>query len=1138
VFDNELIIQKYMRTDMRKKFNCILLILTVLSISFFLQAKGKSGLKLTKFKNPTAFIKVFSDGKECFASGFLAYKTRNTAYIITNASLFLQKDKKISTIKIIFNSGTSKENSYYANIAAFSEDSDVAILTINPAGTPKPLSLNQKTKLKESEKVFVLGFSPMPNGKSKPSVNISKGTISSLRKNKKGKILTLKINVKLDAENTGGPVFTYDGVFIGMTSAIGRKMQLGLLIPKNKIMNTFSGSVKDFSRKVTNVSGNNLTVEVNAYLLDPLERITAANLLLAYRNKNMTLGSNEKNGTFRKIRKASIVKKLDIDLNHKTASATFTIPLKKESDYYNAQIQFIRKGIKRYSQPAVWSFSKSLLEKNEKNEKNEKKTNDKNVLEKSQDISEPPFKLEDASVFPLKFKGEFALCPIWSKHGKYFYILSSKGILHEILVPELIEHRQLDLGFRCSELAMSKSGIIILSAIKKQLIIVDEKTLRIKDKLDIGSCSSLASVPNSNIAFVEAGNSFSMIDLNKKSIVARYDSQKMASKVGGDVSFFQFNKPAMTTDGNFLFCLNDSRIYKFQIDETELLYEGTSPKIGIAPRIEISDDNMFITLSGACRPLSGLKKFPYQSYIFSTKNLTMPITVLAEEKKITSLSFDEKNKYIYTMSGNPILSTNCLLSRYSGTGEKLKSYSFETYKSFDDMISPHPDGKGLMLLQGKCFYWVEFDKGTRATLMPDGQPGPGSKKLPLWQEPNGFYDDFLKNAPAIASSGLIKKLQDFPYASIPAYGGAYLIMQFNFSSRLGIFNIATGTFDKYIPLKDSESLYAAGGDLLIIYSNKLKIFERWNLRTLEKIDSKKVKLPFNVVSMSMGMNCSQYAYIAGMKNNKSLLKQYFMNTKTFQCFSVNPKSVSLSLSDNVYFRINPSFSSVMIGEELCVGNIQGRVIDYKNITTPYRYSGPSPNWNTQVIYSTTGCIYDFSGKQLHHFTSNLFTIYGSDLFLEVDYDTINVRSPENYEIMKSIKIPFPLKIDKNVSKTRMKGDCYLFASAPLQRIVVFNKKIKEICLLNCSFDSIKIKKRANLCVPGKKWRKKLDIPIDSKVVIQDAPNELKYDKKTTSLIWDIPIDMKSGNVSVLISIIKPNQDEEYKNINIKIEKPE
>jgi len=703
---------------------------------------------------------------------------------------------------------------------------------------------------------------------------------------------------------------------------------------------------------------------------------------------------------------------------------------------------------------------------------------EKNTNQIDRSVAGFPLISNDASVIPLDFKQNQCLYPwfFWSKNGKYFYFLTQNGFLHKIEVPALIECKNLKIDGKCSFMGMSKNGILIMNSKSNTLFVIDEKTLQIANQITIKKMSVQASCPNSSFVLVYQPTwdpndfgSYQLLDLDSKKIVSKINLTKLAKKIikqkKNKKIFLQsiiFKYPIMTPDGQYLFFTGAGLLLKYKIQNAKLVYKETSKNIGANERIVISPDSKYLaSTSGNNFAIRKPKKKLF--YIFATNHLKRPAYTIPQGDVI-AMTFDPNHKAVY------ILGEEQSFYKYSISGKKLREYPIITgdFDPFDKIFS-QPQGNGLIVKNENQLYWIQFDRGMRACSMPDGSPGPGMKGFNLWKPEPQTYQMFLKNAPEPGENGVVKKMPGFPSSSVPAYGGLYLIMHFKSIGRLGIFNIAKGSFDKFIQLDDPESLYATGGDLLIIYSNKNKKFECWDLKILKKLNKEYHSFPFKILKMGMALNSSKVIFIKyiGLMflNCDSTEEKYaYLDTSNMTPVFLHENSMpNHKIQSPTEIRINPSFSLLVTFDAFSnhlsfeSGIPHGRIITYpkKNFKNPGAL-GVLPAVNGKLVYTVDGKILNLNKEIVHSFKgSYLYPIYGSNMILEIHNKQANIRTLKSnaYKIVSSIKLPFDLNMKSVLSKKDILPDSYCFASATLKRMVLINKKENKIYVLKLDIEN-------------------------------------------------------------------------------------
>ena len=123
-------------------------------------------------------------------------------------------------VSVVFNCGEPNEQVVKAQVLCQLEDPDMAILKVSSLKrVPEPIEYRQVAQLAETMRVFILGF---PFGDSlaanhgNPNITIGTGSVSSIRRDKSGKVVKVQIDGALNPGNSGGPVVDGRGNLVGI----------------------------------------------------------------------------------------------------------------------------------------------------------------------------------------------------------------------------------------------------------------------------------------------------------------------------------------------------------------------------------------------------------------------------------------------------------------------------------------------------------------------------------------------------------------------------------------------------------------------------------------------------------------------------------------------------------------------------------------------------------------------------------------------------------------------------------------------------------------------------------------------------------------------------------------------------------
>jgi hypothetical protein len=154
---------------------------------------------------------------------------------------------------------------------------DLAILKV--AGVrdlPRPLDLSQEAPLREKMAVSLFGF-PRDglrdvNNKS-PAIIVGKGTVSSLRRNKRGEVATVQIGGDITPGNSGGPVVDGKGRLVGIANVTERDHATGFALPASHLKRLMQGRLLDFALNVRQAGNAGFDIGLELGFFDPLRRL-------------------------------------------------------------------------------------------------------------------------------------------------------------------------------------------------------------------------------------------------------------------------------------------------------------------------------------------------------------------------------------------------------------------------------------------------------------------------------------------------------------------------------------------------------------------------------------------------------------------------------------------------------------------------------------------------------------------------------------------------------------------------------------------------------------------------------------------------------------------------------------------------
>jgi len=981
---------------------------------------------LARVKGATAYVRVRSgEGQEGSGSAFLIGRSGTTGYVVTSAHVVTHRGRILPSITVVFSSGVQTEQTLPAEVAGISEDNDLAVLKVASTRLPNPLSLAGTFDAKETAQVFIFGF---PFGKDlslrdgNPAVTISQGTISSFREDEAGQIRGIQLDGNLNPGNSGGPVVSPQGILVGISTASILGTQIGFIVPRSALLEMLRGALTKMEYEVVKAHKGRLDIRAKLSFCDPLGRIDRALIGLA---PVVEMKEEPKLTDGRWTTISPVRTKGSAMVKDGEATIPLTVQISNITDVFMVQAIVYRKtqGDIVVCAPGKWDLGEELDYALRRGSPAPAATDGwlaagrgaapKGIPSPSVTPTETGKSVAglqrivlDASVLELTLPAPQATAnAIWSRDARHLYVLMKNGYLHEISAPGLVETRTLSLDGACSGLALSQAGILVLQDARQKLLIIDEKTLRVKGGIDVGARRGLTSAPGSLNAVVGSDNEVALVDLSVRKVVATFKPYEMWQKYEkritrhpDGVTLSAFNAPQMTPDGRYLFCIGFECLHRFAIRANDLVYEEMGPRLGNGRQIEVSADSLYVALpsGGGNSAFTGYPRQPYVTHVFSTRDLQKPLVTISSGAYPQCLGFACRHKLIYAQNHDTSL------IKFNTAGKELKAYKLAARGERTYQILPHPTEPAVLVRSEKNLFWFEMDGGARAERIPTAAAA--SVRAGLWKPSPHIYANALEGAEAPGPTGLRKKLPEVPVNAFPAYGGVYLALQFQKLGRLAIFNIAQGRFDKFIPLTDPDAVCSAGGDILVIYEPGKRLIHRWDMATLERLDTKLSQTEGDITEIAMAAHHSGLAVVSYTTGTGVLSPRGYgildmASLKTTPITLREGQYRERHRRERVNIRLSNDFSALIqwctshSPQGFTYGAMRGPTVA---LNSEHKTVGAMTfAMDGKQIYATGGSILDLTGAAKHTFKgAQLFSIYGSNGFIEITGRKLHVREGE------------------------------------------------------------------------------------------------------------------------------------------------
>ncbi len=203
----------------------------------------------------TAMVDV---GGRVFGSAFCIDRR---GVFVTNAHVVAGvQDPK--TVKVVVHPGLKDEQVLEAEALLSKAGVDLAMIIVTPRERLTPLKLGHSQTLRETDGVTAFGF---PFGDAfavadakYPTVSVSTGKVTALRKTKDDKLLAIQVDASLNPGNSGGPLLDSRGMVVGVAVAAVPGAALNLALPAELVEELSSFPILSMPSMLPSVAADEL----------------------------------------------------------------------------------------------------------------------------------------------------------------------------------------------------------------------------------------------------------------------------------------------------------------------------------------------------------------------------------------------------------------------------------------------------------------------------------------------------------------------------------------------------------------------------------------------------------------------------------------------------------------------------------------------------------------------------------------------------------------------------------------------------------------------------------------------------------------------------------------------------------------
>ena len=249
----------------------------------------------------------------------------------------------------------------------------------------------------------------------------------------------------------------------------------------------------------------------------------------------------------------------------------------------------------------------------------------------------------------------------WTADGKSFYCLQSTGKLQRISNDDLMAFADVDLGERCTGMALSPEGLLVTAPASEQVLVVEPIALTVRRKISIPGLDRVAAGTKAPLAVaLTKGGDVVLFDPKAAKIVHKYSIDELVQGAGS------FPLVAMTPDGKYLFVETKSgKLHRLRVVDNTLVHEqATRPIASKTGRLDISPDGNYVCLSSE----TGNSETSMRTFVYQVEDMTTPEVILNAGPTPRAVGFDTSRGTIYAQS------LKFALIAFSKTGAKLQQY--------------------------------------------------------------------------------------------------------------------------------------------------------------------------------------------------------------------------------------------------------------------------------------------------------------------------------------------------------------------------------------------------------------------------------------------------------------------------------
>jgi hypothetical protein len=308
-----------------------------------------------------------------------------------------------------------------------------------------------------------------------------------------------------------------------------------------------------------------------------------------------------------------------------------------------------------------------------------------------QTVAVGPYKIKELNVTLINLPVEqdaIVQDILWTPEGDAFFTLTRDGKLSRVALKGLVLEKQVELGRKCSGLALSAEGLLANVAGAAEVWLIDPLTLSVNKQWPARDVERVVAAPSSRLGFFLDHGKVVVVDLTKGIAVRQIKADTAHARV--------------TPDGKLFITRDFERLRSFVIKGVDLVpYQASEGIVTNPSSICISPDSQYVSIPCG----AGNHGTKYGTYIYSTGALQKPLVLLNSGAYPRVMAFDPPSGLIFAQR------IDMQLLVYAANGNLLKEYHLTTDQNHHEdprQFVVHPQGKQMLLLGETRLMLVDY----------------------------------------------------------------------------------------------------------------------------------------------------------------------------------------------------------------------------------------------------------------------------------------------------------------------------------------------------------------------------------------------------------------------------------------------